>query len=555
VTPQPLAPAQLSPNVPTLGNVLTHAAEQHCDRVFLEAVDRTWTFAEVESESLKLAASLLAAGVGKGTRVAILMGNTPEWILAWLAAGRIGALTIPVSTLFQPPELAWLLKFADVDTILFQAEYAGHDYVRRLERAIPGLADAESPILAIPTHPFLRRAVVWTSADSSAPAWAYDGPDALAAQAGHAEARLAIARSAQTEVSPADLFVGICTSGTTSEPKLVIHTHGSVIRMTQNYSRFRPDITSSSRDLATMPFFWVGGLNGHLFLALYAGSCLVLPRSPRPEDLVAAAVRGSVTRLVLFPARMKAVVEAARAMGVDLSRIIGVKAPTLPNGEVVPLNLRGSNMLGMTETFGPHGFTPADVVLHSAKAGSAGRSLEGIHRRVVDPQTGAERATGDVGLLQLRGFSMMDGYYKRERGDVFTPDGWLETGDLCRFDDDGYVYFEGRSSDLIKTMAANVAPLEVEVALASHPSVREAIVFGLPHELRGEVVVAVVVPVTGAAITGSDLKEHLAAEISSYKVPSEIVFLDYEDIPRTDLGKPKKPLLKDIVRPVVRLDS
>jgi len=530
---------------PTLGNAISDCAARHGERIFLAAGERRLSYADVERESLRLAQGLLASGIGKGTRVAILMGNSPDWVLAWFAAGRIGALTVPVSTLFQPREIAWLLRFADIDTLLVQACFAGHDYLERLERALPGLAAQTSPALALPSHPFLRRIFVWGQPDAPARSWARRGPaDLQAAAAAQPAIDLTFAKAAEANVTPADWLLGICTSGTTADQKVVIHTHGSAIRATHSYRAYR-GITPEVNDLAAMPFFWLGGLNVHLLPCMFEGARIVFPPSPKVDDILETVRRESVTRLNMWMVQKAALVEAARARGVDLGHIDGIAQPRHPDGSVIPPKLRVGSLLGMTESFGPHGVEKRGGTLPESRAGSVGHSIAGIERRIVDPQSGRVLPPGEVGELQIRGYSLMNGYYKRERGDTFTPEGWFRTGDLCRLDADGYLYFSNRLSDMIKTMGANVAPREVEVLMESLPGVSEAIVFGVPDAERGEAVVAVVVPKTGATLDPAALRASLKQEISSYKVPGEIFVVSYDEVPRTDAGKPRKNVLRE----------
>jgi acyl-CoA synthetase (AMP-forming)/AMP-acid ligase II len=527
---------------PTLGNAIADSAQRFGDQVFLASKGRRLTFAEVDHESLHLARGLLAAGVGKGTRVAILMGNSPDWVLAWFAAGRIGAFTVPVSTLFAPKELAWLLRAADIDTILMDDAYAGHSYLGRLEKAVPELSAQTSPELSMQSHPFLRRVVLWGAAGDRP--WVWGGPaDLIAGADARSGMDLALAEAAQENVAPADWLVGICTSGTSADPKIVIHSHGSVVRTTQGQFPYR-SVTSDTHDLAVMPLFWVGGLNGHLLPCLYAGARLVFPETPATDDLVDAIVRDDVTRLNMMESRKKAIVDAGARRGVDLTGLEGVTPPLDSDGAVVPPPRRGGSMLGMTETFGPHGVQAVGSVLPESKVGSAGQSIEGIERRIVNRESGAQLQAGEVGDLHVRGYSLMQGYYKRERHEVFEPDGWFSSGDMCRIDDDDYIYFVDRLSDMIKTSGANVAPREVEVVLEAQPEIKEAIVVGTPDELRGEAVTAILVLNADAALDSEALVSRLREEISSYKVPTEFLVTTFDAVPRTQGGKPNRKALR-----------
>src|SRR4051812_46362826 len=160
---------------PTLGQVLANACRKWPDHLFLQLGETEYTYAQAERRSAELARGMLAMGIGKGTHVSMLMPNSPDWVLNWLALGRIGALNFPVSTLYMPRELDWVLKFTDIDTLLVSAEYMGHDYLERLERSLPGLAESKSPRLALPSHPFLRRILVWGGEKRDLPAWVLRG--------------------------------------------------------------------------------------------------------------------------------------------------------------------------------------------------------------------------------------------------------------------------------------------------------------------------------------------------------------------------------------------
>jgi acyl-CoA synthetase (AMP-forming)/AMP-acid ligase II len=206
------------------------------------------------------------------------------------------------------------------------------------------------------------------------------------------------------------------------------------------------------------------------------------------------------------------------------------------------------NLLGMTET--------GSVCLASAdetdqpehRRGSFGRPVAGFEARVVDPASGQECAIGVVGELWLRGPFLMEGYYRRERHEIFEPDGWFRTGDLFHVDADGFFYFSGRSGDMIKTAGANVAPREVEAAIADITGL-VAHVVGVEDQARGELVVAAVRVPRGA--TGPDpeaLRAALRERLSAYKVPRRVVLLADDEVPMLSSGKLDGPALKELLR-------
>jgi acyl-coenzyme A synthetase/AMP-(fatty) acid ligase len=255
-------------------------------------------------------------------------------------------------------------------------------------------------------------------------------------------------------------------------------------------------------------------------------------------------VRERVTGINAWTPQLRAIEERTRALGVSLPSYRSRLIETDAEGHAIPATLI-PNPLGMTETFGPHGAAPRGTRLPEAKAGACGHALPGIDRKVVDPGTGKECGIDEPGELYVRGFSLMRGFYKRSPEETFDPDGFYPTGDRCRVDADGYLFFEGRIGEMIKTRGANVAPKEVEAALQSIPDIREGIVFGLPDPARGEVVVAVVVPATGAILEIQSVKDQLMDRISHFKVPHHIVVMEDGDIPRTHTNKVQKHLLAE----------
>jgi acyl-CoA synthetase (AMP-forming)/AMP-acid ligase II len=256
--------------------------------------------------------------------------------------------------------------------------------------------------------------------------------------------------------------------------------------------------------------------------------------------------RHDVTYVVVWQmlARLRS---AAAARGIDVDSIRGMGGPPRDeHGVLIPSGLR-ANLFGMSESFSAHSAEPINRRMPDDKLGASGRAVNGIERRVVDPETGEEVPPGEVGELQLRGGALMSGFYKVSRREVFTPDGFYPTHDLALIDADGYLYFVGRTGDMIKTNAANVSRLEVEAALNALPEVDLALVAGLPDAERGQIVAAGVVPAVGASPTEESIRAALRDRLSSFKVPRCIVFVTHDDIPRTTTGKVRLFDLADMI--------
>jgi acyl-CoA synthetase (AMP-forming)/AMP-acid ligase II len=543
MTASPTPGGTESTTEPTLPNVIRACAAEYGGREFIAEADARHSYHDIEAASAELALGLLASGVGKATRVGLLMGNSADWVTCWWAAARCGAFTIPISTFFQAKELAWVLAKADIDTLLVQRRVLNADYEDLLEQALPGLAAQRAGRIALASHPFLRRIVVFGPCDRP---WATRGKQGLLEASREAGLDRGFLAQVEEQVTPSDLLVAICTSGSTAEPKIVVHTHGSVIRATQAFRTYLK-VAHDERNYTGMPLFWIGGLNVNLLQVMYEGACMVFPRSPRQEDVLDAVLRERVTRVSVQPAQQAALLDAARERGVDLSFVrTGLFEPRDTTGKIIPAASRGQGNLGMSETFGAHGYWHFDQPVPAERLGSAGRTLPGMDRRVVDPDTGQPLPHGETGELQVRGFSLMQGYYKRERSEVFTPDGFFPTGDRCVLDEAQFVYVKGRSSEMIKTAGANVSPSEVEIALIALGHISEAMVFGVPHAQRGENVVAAVVGTAGARLEAEDLRARLKGQISAYKVPAEILVLPFEIVPRTPGGKGNKAKVREM---------
>jgi acyl-CoA synthetase (AMP-forming)/AMP-acid ligase II len=519
---------------------------QRADHPALITADETLTYAELERRSARMAKALLASGAGKGTRVALLAPDGALFLTTFYAALRIGALATPISTLTTPPELAHVVRTSDAQILVGARRFLRHDFGQKLEAALPGLADARCDTLWLPSAPHLRS--VWLDGADGL-GWARPVDDLLARAACGDGPDDELLAAVEREVSPGDDAFVVYTSGSTATPKAVVHNQRAVVAKPQALAPIFL-MTSDDRTMSLLPAFWLGGIAAALQV-LCTGGTLVYPPSPDIDDVLDMIERHDVTYVVVWHtlAKLRA---AGMARGIDVDRIRGVGRPRDEAGEPIPTALR-ANLLGMSESFSVHSGEPVDVRMPDDKRGASGRAVNGIERRVVDPDTGEEVPPGEVGELQLRGGGLMSGFYKVDRDQVFTPDGFYPTKDLVRIDADGYAWFVGRTGDMIKTSSANVSRLEVEAALAQLPEVELSLVAGLPDAGVGEIVAAAVVPARGTSPTEDGLRAALRDRLSSFKIPRRIVFITDEDVPRTATGKVRLAEVAQLVE--ARLDG
>jgi acyl-CoA synthetase (AMP-forming)/AMP-acid ligase II len=504
------------------------------DDPFVVGVDFRLTFAEADARSAELAGRLLASGVGKGSRVGLLFANGSAWAVTWLALARLGALTVPLSTFAPGAELARMVRQTDLHALVMGARFGSERLTTRLETGLAGLAQSPAD-LQLDEAPFLR----WVHVEADRPpAWSRALPRPPAAS---------LVRAAESEVTPADALAIINTSGATAAPKSVVHTHGSLVRHAALLAR-RRGLTNEDRIYSPMPFFWVGGLTMVLLAALVSGAAAVTQERFEPGDALDLIERERVTQVSCWPNAARQMADHPTFAARDLRWVRGgTLVEALPPEYRPPSADRAPNVLGMTETGGPH-TSPDDpyAVLPEALRGTMGRSLPGMEHMVVDLQTRREVPIGERGELLVRGAFLMKGFYKRERHEVFTPDGWYATGDEGWFGADGHLRFSGRRTAMIKTGGSNVSPAEVESALVQLPDVRDAFVFGIPAGERGEDVAAVVVPERPDAIELAALQASLRDVLSSYKIPRHLRIIEEVQLPKLPTGKVDLTSLRDL---------
>ena len=527
--------------VSTFPALLAETVAARRDHPALITADEALSYGELERRSARMARALLATGAGKGTRIAILAPDSALLLSTFYAALRIGALVTPISTLTTPPELAHILRTSDAQILIGARRFLRHDYGENLAAALPTLAEARAGALRVPHSPHLRS--IWLE-DAEGLPWAGRVDDLLARADEPGAPDAALLGAVEQEVSSGDDAFVVYTSGSTAVPKAVVHRQWSVARQPRALAPYFL-MTSGDRTLSLMPAFWLGGIAAALQV-LCTGCTLLYPPSPDIGDVLDTIERYDVTYVVVWQmlAKLRA---AAIARGIDVDHIRGMGAPPRDeHGELIPPGLR-ANLFGMSESFSAHSAELINRRMPEDKRGASGRAVNGIERRVVDPATGDEVPPGEVGELQLRGGALMTGFYKVDRREVFTPDGFYPTHDLVRIDADGYAYFVGRTGDMIKTNSANVSRLEVEAALNALPEVELALVAGLPDPERGEIVAAGVVPAADAHPTEESLRAALRERLSSFKVPRRIVFIAHDDVPRTTTGKVRLFELADMI--------
>lgn len=526
----------------TLGDRLDELARAAPDADAVIFRDQRLTYGALRARADALACALLALGVGKGDRVAVLLPNRPEWLIAAFAAAKLGAITVGISTFSAPPEITWMLDHCRPAAVITMEAFRGRAYLESIHAMCPELARSAPGRLRCERLPELRAVI-------SLGARRHDGVlrfDDVAARAG-GEAL----RAAQASVTGDDPCYILYTSGSTATPKGVVLAHGSVLENGFNIGE-RMHLRATDRLWLAVPLFWSFGSANALPAILTHGGSIVLQESFEPGEALALLDEHRCTVYYGMANMARAILEHPDRPRRALTTMRTGLTIGLPDDIRMTIEAVGArelcNVYGSTETYGNCAVTDAHDDL-AVRLETQGRPLPGMTIRVADPESGRPLAPGQVGEFRVKGH-VTPGYYNdpEQTRAAFDAEGYFITGDLGLVDDDGRVRFRGRLKEMIKTAGMNVAPLEVETVLLSHRSVKQAYVVGVPDRARGEVVAAVVELRDGAPVSADALAAFCRERLAGYKVPARFVFRKADEIPRTPTGKVQKPRLRDELR-------
>lgn len=489
--------------------------------------DRRYSYADLERATARTAHALFDLGIAPGDRVAVVAGNSDHYAIALLAASRIGAISVPMNIRWAPAEIAYGLDDAGARLLLVDERFetAGRDAVTK--------AEGTTELLPL-AH----------------------GDDALVARAARTPADVVVPRA---DVAFDDPHRILYTSGTTSRPKGVVHTHGGCAwnhLAMAGTDLVRPE----DRILVAYPMFHVSGLEcPGIFSTLAAGATVVLRDGADAATLLSLLREERITGVVVLQPLLDELLDALED-GPPLEHlrwlITGGSTPALVDRVVRLLPaVRLAEVYAMTEATGAMAVLDEPHMIE--KVGRVGRPVRYLDLRVVD-EDGVPAAPNVPGHIEVRGPKISPGYWpldsrlspasarSSEAGPPPEPpratvpkadwrDGWFRTGDLGELDEDGYLAFRNRASEMLKTGGENVAMAEIERVLVDHPAVRAICVVKVPHPRWEEAPKAYVLPESGATVDGDQLEAYCREHLAGYKVPREWAFVD--ELPFNHSGK------------------
>ena len=525
----------------TLGDLVDEIASS---TPAVEAVvfrDERLDYASLKERIDRFARALLGAGVRRGDRVAVLITNRTEWIIAAFAVAKIGAIVAAISTFSTPRELAWMLEHSGAVALVALASFRGRDFLDAVRGFCPELDGSAPGALHSTRLPALRTVV---AVDGSPPAGVFSLSEFLAQ--GEAVGNAALA-DAQRRVAPSDICYILYTSGSTAAPKGVTLAHGPLIANGFDIGE-RQHLCATDRLWLAVPLFWSFGSANALPAIMTHGGCIVLQESFEPGEALTLIERercsvyygvGNMARALLehkdHPKRRLGAMRTGLTIGPPEDIAITIEA--VGAAELC-------NVYGSTETYGNCAVTDAKDPL-PVRLRTQGQPLPGMTIRTVDPVTRQPLGTGEVGELAVRGY-VTPGYFRGPELDAeaFDANGYFLTGDLGSIEPDGRVRFRGRLTEMIKTGGANVAPLEVEEVLLQHPDVVQAHVVGVQDRSKGEIVAAAIELRPGAPCDTASILAFCGERLATYKVPVRLAIRAAADFPRTPTGKIHKPRLR-----------
>ena len=525
----------------TLSGFVTELADRYGEREALswrnlDGEDCRWTYNELYRESRKVARALLACGVGKDTRVGVLISNRPEWLFSMFGAAMAGAVTVALNTFSTQQELKYQLEVADIDLMILEAGVASKNFVEDMFAICPQLAEVTPGNLWTDALPFLRRVICID--EGAGRQGLQDWRDFLAMGDVVPEA---IAEATARSADPVDHGLIFFSSGSTALPKAIHQTHRAATLQCWRFGHWF-ELDKDVRTWSANGFFFSGNF-AMTFGTLSVGGCIVLQRFFNPDEALALMEREKVSQILAWPHQEARLMECPGWESADLSSLkyINMDSP-MTSHPTINSSWRQANGYGMTETF-----TFVTGIASSENTNNShGKVLPGNTIRIVDPESGEVLPLGETGEIIVKGPTLTPGYLKMPPEDFLDDEGFIHTADAGYLTEDGYLFWKGRLGDIIKTGGANVSPAEIDAVLDEHPAIQTAISVGVAHETLGEIVVACIVLREGQQLDAGELRSYAKQFLASYKVPREVLFFSEEELPTTGSNKIRRSELRAV---------
>jgi len=498
-----------------------------------------YNYHEFNEKCRELAKGLLALGVKKGDRVAVWAHNVPEWVLLQFATAKIGAVLVTVNTSYKAKELEYLLKQSDSTTLFLVRNFKGVDYVETTYAVSSKLKESKKGNLNDENLPKLKN-VVFLGDEENPGMFAFPEIMKLGEKISNEELD-AVTKTLDFQ----DVINMQYTSGTTGFPKGVMLTHYNIVNNARFIGKFQ-NFSEKDRLCIPVPFFHCFGCVLGTLSSVVHGMAMVPVEIFKPSEVLELVEKERCTALYGVPTMFILELSNPDFSKYDLSSLrTGVMA-----GSPCPIDTmkKAINKMNMSEITICYGLTECAPVITQtgkddpikARVKTVGKAHPNQEVKIIDPETGKEQPRGEPGELVVRGYNVMEGYYKMpdKTAESIDPDGFLHTKDLSSMDESGYIRIHGRIDDMIIRGGENVYPREVEEFLYTNPKVKDVSVIGVPSETFGEEVMAFIILKEGEQAEEKEIITYCKENFSRYKAPRHVAFV--KSFPLTASGKIKK---------------
>ncbi len=514
----------------TIGRLLEEKANEYPDKDAVVFEGQRMTYKELNEEAERLACFLKKRGIGKGDKVALWLTNHPEWVVAWFAIPKIGAVVVPTDPWYKSSEIEYMFSDSDTKAVITTDKAGRYRFLNILEEVGPALDELHTVVLLNGTSDKLST-VTYREAMEEGRGWEEDKEYI----------------NMKKDTGPEDVTFILYTSGTTGKPKGVMLNHYQILKNSYDTGEIL-QTTPDDKLIIPVPFSHCFGNVLSITLIVNFGGTMIPMEEFSPRKALQLVERERATMLHGVPTMFIRELELLKKINFDTSTLrTGIMAGSTCPVETMQsvINDMGCNVsivYGLTEASPSVTMTRFDDSV-ADRVETVGRVLPDQEIKIVNDE-GDEVPTGEAGELLVKGYNVMEGYYKRpEATEETIEDGWLHTGDLAEVDDRRYVKIVGRKKDMVIVGGFNVYPREIEEYLIEHPSIREVAVVGVPDKDLGEVVAAAVILFDDAEMTSQDVVDFLYGKVASAKVPRYVEIRD--ELPHSGRGKVQKFKLRD----------
>lgn len=532
----------------TLPEVLRNSAEKHLKKTAIIYLGKRMSYKTLHEHTDRFSSALRKKGIERGDRVAILLPNIPQFVIAFYGALRAGATVVPCNPLYKEKELEFQLIDSEAEIIV-----VSNNIVRGQELF--------ESIGKVRSRTRLKEVITTSVTDFASPLKKILAPLAGVKKREYPDTEDMMQLLERTKperfsekIDPRiDLAILQYTGGTTGISKGAMLTHRNLVANALMVANWLPMREADEVNIAAIPFFHIYGLTVAMNAPILRGNTIVLFPRFAPEEILKAIQKEKATVFCGVPTMYVAMCNHKNVKRYSLDTIRGCISGAAPLPKAVKETFDRLTSANLAEGYG---LTEASPVTHcnplddrgKVRSGSIGLPFPDTDARIValnDPSN--ELAVGEVGELAVKGPQVMMGYWKREdETKLVLRDGWLLTGDMAKMDSDGYFYIVDRKKELIDISGLKVWPREVEEVIFTHQAVEEAAVIGAPDHYRGEVVKAYVVLKKGLSATAEDIITHCKNRMASFKVPKIVEFRD--ELPHSLIGKVLKRELKEEIK-------